>query len=222
MADARTEALRRLLDANDPSVREADWAEFVQGYSRLILHVARSICGEHDGAMDQYAYVLEQLRAEDFRRLRTFVADGRSEFSTWLLVVAQRICLDHHRRRYGRVRNNGNGSIADEDDAMVRRRLADMVGADIDLDSLADGNGVDAEYAIRVEQLYDALNLSLSRLPPRDRLLVKLRFEDDCSIPEIATALDVPSRFHVYRRLAQVLASLKTTLVRNGVSESAP
>jgi DNA-directed RNA polymerase specialized sigma24 family protein len=49
--------------------------------------------------MDGYAYVLEALRSDDYRRLRAYAADGRSKFSTWLVVVARRLCLDLHLRR---------------------------------------------------------------------------------------------------------------------------
>ena len=104
MADARAGILRRLLDATDPSLREAAWTDFVGAYSKLILHVARSSCASQDAAMDHYAFILDQLASDDFRRLRRYVADGRSEFSTWLVVVAQRLCRDHDRQRYGRLR----------------------------------------------------------------------------------------------------------------------
>ena len=78
MADAPPAVLTRLLAVSDPAAREASWSDFVSAYSKLILHVARSAGGDQDSAMDRYAYVLEQLRGEDFRRLRTYVADGRS------------------------------------------------------------------------------------------------------------------------------------------------
>jgi RNA polymerase sigma factor (sigma-70 family) len=222
MADARTEALRRLLDAADPSTREADWDRFVAGYSGLIIHVARKICGDHDGAMDHYAYVIEQLRADDFRRLRTFVADGRSELSTWLLVVAQRLCMDYHRHVYGRRRRNGAESGDVDEDLAARRRLVDMVGASVDLTALADDHGIDAEFSIRVGEMHKLLTNALETLAPRQRLLVKLRFEDGLSMPEIAKSLEMPSRFHAYRALDQVLGALKTALARNGVSDGSP
>src|SRR6185503_13736524 len=104
MPDALPAALGSLLDAKDDAAREARWTDFIGTYSRLILHVTRSGGGLHDAAMDRYAFVLEQLRHDDFRRLRAYVADGRSEFSTWLVVVAQRLCRDHQRHRYGRFR----------------------------------------------------------------------------------------------------------------------
>jgi len=213
--------LARLLEASDSAARESAWAELVGLYSRLLLHVGRSFGGDHDAAMDRYAWVLEQLRADDFRRLRTYVADGRSEFSTWLVVVAQRLCLDHRRTRYGRLRA-ADGDGAHEDEWAARRRLVDLIAADVDLSSIGDGHGAGPEDRVRLADLYHALESALALLDSRDRLLVKLRFEDGIPMPEIARNLEFPSRFHAYRRLTQVLADLRGALERSGVRDPAP
>jgi len=110
MADAPPPELVGLLNASDPAAREVAWASFVKSHSRLLLHVARSIGRDYDAAMDAYAYLLELLRADDCRRLRAYAADGRSKFTTWLVVVARRLCLDHLRHRYGRLREEGGSS----------------------------------------------------------------------------------------------------------------
>lgn len=222
MADVRTDALKSLLETSDLDEREVAWEKFVAGYSRLILHVAHRACGDKDGAMDGYALVLEQLRADDFKRLRSFVADGRSEFSTWLLVVAQRICLDERRRKYGRVHNSTTLDTESREHVKVRARLANLIGADIDMLELADGNGQTPEREIRVKEMHDAVENSLAKLEPRQRLLVKLRFEDDLAMPDIARTLELPSRFHAYRMLSVVLEQLKRSLATNGVSDSEP
>jgi RNA polymerase sigma factor (sigma-70 family) len=221
MADAIA-TLGRLLDASDPSGREAAWAEFVAIHSRLILHVARSFHGDHDAAMDRYAQVLEQLRRDDFRRLRTYAADGRSEFSTWLVVVAQRICQDHRRSRYGRFRPAEGDSATQEEEWAARRRLVDLISADVDLSSLGDHKAGDPEDKLRLADMYQALESALTLLEPRDRLLVKLRFEDDLPMPEVAQSLGFPTRFHAYRRLSRVLEDLRRALERSGVRDAAP
>jgi RNA polymerase sigma factor (sigma-70 family) len=222
MTDARTDALHRLLNGHDDAAREAAWTEFAQGYTRLIFHVARTVCDDHDGVMDHYTHVLEQLRADDFRRLRTFVADGRSELSTWLLVVAQRLCLDYRRHVYGRSRGSNDSTHSSDEDLAARRRLIDLIGSRIDLESLAASDGVDPEYAVRVQQLHSELTAALASLPPTDRLLVKLRFEDGMAMPDIAKNLDFPSRFHVYRKLDQILETLRISLMRRGVTDRNP
>jgi RNA polymerase sigma factor (sigma-70 family) len=222
MASALPVVLGRLLDSSDPAAREAGWEEFITTHTRLLLHVARSLGGDQDVVMDRYTYLLEQLRRDDFRRLRSYAATGRSEFSTWLVVVAQRIYLDHHRQRYGRFRpRDGEEAVQDEERA-ARRRLVDLLSAEIDLGSIADKVGLDAEGALRSAELQRHLLLALGRLAPADRLLIKLRFEDDLPMPEIARTLAFPTRFHAYRRLTQALAELRLALQGSGVRDATP
>jgi len=214
--------LARLLEASDSAVRESAWSAFVAEYSRLLLHVSRSLGGDHDAAMDRYACVLEHLRADDFRRLRVYVADGRSEFSTWLVVVAQRVCLDHRRTRYGRLRATDGDPRARDEEWAARRRLVDLLSADVDLSSISDGAARDPEDRVRLADLYHALESALACLDPRDRLLVKLRFEDEIPMPDIARDLGFPTRFHAYRRLTRVLLDLRRVLESGGVRDAAP
>ena len=222
MADARTVVLRRLLDANDPSLREAAWTDFVAAYSSLILHVTRSVCTDQDRAMDHYAYNLDQLAAEDYRRLRRYVADGRSEFTTWLVIVVQRLCRDHDRQRYGRLRVHEGNVAAAEDQHAIRRRLVDLIGAEVDLDLVPDRRSNGADYAMSADEVHKALEGGLQSLEPSQRLLLKLRFEDDCGMEEIAEMMRLPSRFHAHKQLTLVLQKLKTALERRGIAESAP
>ena len=93
--------LAQILEACDSAARERAWKGFLETYSRLILHTLRRLGGEYDAIMDGYAYVLEHLRRDEFRRLRAYTPSARSQFSTWLVVVVHRLGLDHHRHRYG-------------------------------------------------------------------------------------------------------------------------
>jgi RNA polymerase sigma factor (sigma-70 family) len=222
MPDARPANLSRLLSAEESPAREVCWAEFVSAYSRLILHVARQFGGEHDASMDRYAFVLEQLRADNYRRLRTYVADGRSEFSTWLVVVTQRLCRDHQRHRYGRMRSRESDAAAYDEEWAARRRLVDLIGAEVDLSTISDEGGDDAESRVRLADMYSALEWALGELDRRDRLLIKLRFEDDVPMPEVASLLGFPTRFHAYRRLKEVLGALRFALERQGIKEATP
>ena len=213
MADGLPIVLRRLLEASTPSLQEASWESFLADHSRLILHVTRSVCREHDGAMDMYAYILDQLRQNDYRRLRTYAADGRSQFSTWLVVVAQRLCIDYHRRRYGRLRREDNTSHEREFDRNLRRRLVDLAASDIDLHSLVDPRHSDPQAAPgEGPDPQDVVDAAIADLPPQDRLLIKLRFEDQLSIRDTAITLGLPTRFHVHRRLKAVMRILRATL----------
>lgn len=214
-------ALGHLLDAK-ADTQEDRWAKFVDTYSRLILHVSRSIGGDHDAVMDRYAFVLEQLRREECRRLRTFVADGRSEFSTWLVVVTQRLCRDHERHRYGRMRSRDRHAETTEADQASRRRLVDLIGAEIDLSLLVDEAGSDPESTLRATDIRAALESAMAQLSVRDQLLIKLRFEDALPMPDVAASLGFRTRFHAYRRLTELLGRLRRALEAQGFGESAP
>jgi RNA polymerase sigma factor (sigma-70 family) len=220
MTQALPRVLAGILDEHDQSRREEAWADFVASYSKLILYVARRFGGDHDAAMDRYTAVLERLRADDFRRLRTYVADGRSEFSTWLVVVAQRICLDDRRHRYGRLRRPIGDSPEHDEEQAARRRLVDLVGSEVDLSSIGDNGAGSAEDTVRLADLYHSLQGALGLLEPQDRLLIKLRFEDGLPMPEIARSLKFRTRFHAYRRLTQVLGDLRHALEDSGVRDA--
>jgi RNA polymerase sigma factor (sigma-70 family) len=211
--------LSALLDARDGPARDAAWRSFVETHSRLLLHTARSMDRDYDAAMDAYAYLLEQLQHDDYRRLRAYVSDGRSKFTTWLVVVARRLCLDHLRHRYGREQNSGpRGSETRE----VRHRLADFLTEEIDSADLPDAGTGDPHTQLRAAELSRSLAVELRRVEPRDRLLLTLRFEDDLSAREIARLMGFPTPFHVYRRLAGVLGQLRAALTRRGVQDSEP
>jgi RNA polymerase sigma factor (sigma-70 family) len=166
--------------------------------------------------MDGYAYVLEALRADDYRRLRAYTADGRGKFSTWLVVVARRLCLDFHRKRYGRERDVGSDS---RELRAARKRLVDLVGDEIDPANLSP-SGTDPAIELQARDRASAIETTLGALSARDRLLLTLRFEDDLSAREIAQVMGFATPFHVYRRLNALLAELRLALRRRGVDEA--
>jgi len=211
--------LAHLLGHLEPSARDDAWTAFVRANSRLILYVAHSLGGDHDDVMDRYAFVLEQLRRDDFHRLRGYGADGRGKFTTWLVVVARRLCLDHHREKYGRTRGENEGR---ENGHRMRGRLVDLISDDAELTELVDTSGDGPEERLRALQLDGALQSAIASLEPDDRLLLRLRYEDELPAPQIARIMSCRSQFDVYRRLRRVLDTLRTLLIRNGVGDSGP
>jgi RNA polymerase sigma factor (sigma-70 family) len=207
--------LERLLQASRGPSPERAWSDFLQEYSRLILHAVRSFGGSYDETMDRYAYVLERLRNSDYRRLRLYVADGRGAFTTWLFVVVRRCCLDETRSRYGRPR----GDVSDTQ--RQRRQLADQVAADIDPDILPGADSSPEDLA-RASQLNEKLASAIERLDPDDRLMLRLRFHDEVPVTEIARIASFPTVFHVYRRLNVIFEELRQTLHGAGVRDAAP
>ena len=170
--------------------------------------------------MDAYAHVLERLRRDSCRTLRTYCPDGRSQFTTWLVVVARRTCVDFYRQKYGRPRGESR-SHAVKLERDTRYRLASFVGVEDELSQIAD-EGSGPEGAVRGCQLYEALEATVSELSPDDQLLLRLRFTDDLTAQRIASVMSMPSQFHVYRRLKAVCAELRRRLNELGVEDSAP
>ena len=209
MATTLPPELAGLLAGGDDAAGEAAWAAFLRSQSRLLLAVCRSLGRDYDATMDAYAFLLDQLRKDDYRRLRAYAADGRSKFTTWLVVVARRLCLDHHRHKYGRTRD-GPPEAAEQRSA--RRRLIDLVAAEVDPSTVVDPGSADPESAMVDRDQADRLAAALAGLEPRDRLLLTLRFEDDLSAREIGELLGFPTPFHVYRRLTAVLGALRQRL----------
>ena len=208
-----------LLDAADPAAREAAWKSFLETHSRLLLHTARTLHRDYDATMDAYAYLLDQLRHNDFHRLRSYAADSGSKFTTWLVVVARRVCLDRLRQRYGRRQN---ASPESREAQAARGRLVDLLAEDLDPSDVADPAGGTPETNLRAAELSRSLTNALSRLEPRDRLLLTLRFEDGLPAREIGQVMGFPTPFHVYRRIHALLEGLQAVLRRRGVEDSEP
>jgi RNA polymerase sigma factor (sigma-70 family) len=167
--------------------------------------------------MDRYAHILERLRADDFKRLRSYSAIPTTKFSTWLVVVARRISTDLHRSRYGRLRESATPGPPETNTRAARKRLADLLATNIDLNVIADSSTPDPERHLVLLEMSEVLDHALSRLPARDRLLLALRYEDDTPTREIADLMAFPSLFHVYRRLKKVLGGLREILESRGI-----
>lgn len=213
------EVLRELLAATDAPDRERAWGAFLVEYSDVVMGVARRMGGSHDVVMDRYTFVLEALSRDGHHRLRTYLADGAGHFTSWLSVVVRRLCHDEHRRRYGRLQGE---SVVSAEQHAARRSLVDLIGNELDVDALAVAGGHDPDLDLRRSELKAALADALAELPVSDRLVLRLRFEDGLSVPEIARATSAGSPFRLYRRINRLLEGLKSALLRAGVDDAAP
>jgi RNA polymerase sigma factor (sigma-70 family) len=207
--------LAALLAATSQEARDAAWAAFVEAYTPLLLHTAYRFGHTYDGAMDRYTYLLDHLYREDFRRLRAFTAPGAGRFSTWLVVVARRLLLDYHRHRYGRTRSSAGHDVEEfRAAAAMRRHLAEMDGDEAALLLIRDGSVPDPEAATHAAERTRAVHAAVGSLEPRDQLLLRLRFDEELAAHEIADVMGFATQFHVYRRLAVVLAKVGKLLPR--------
>ena len=215
MPDAASRhALRSLLGANSPEDREAAWAEFLKQHSKLILHTARRASAGHDDVMDRYTHVLDRLRQDDFRRLRSFSLNGTGKFTTWLVVVVRRLCIDHHRGLLGRPPGDPDKTMNLE--FIARRNLAALLADDLDLDQIPEEASKRPDADLIQRERADQLAAALAELAPKDQLLLTLRYVDDHSPEKVARMLGYSSRFAVHRRLRSLLATLRRGLEARG------
>lgn len=205
-------ALHDLLHAPDPAARDTAWGMLLEDYSRLLLKVASARRGGHDVTMDRYTYILDKLREQDCRRLRGYTARD-AKFSTWLVVVARRLCSDFDRERYGRFREPDKN-----ESAVARRSLANLANAAQVNEELLPAED-DPEAAVDAAERSRVLEEALAALPAEDRLLVRLRYEDGVAVQEIRAAVGYPTVFHVYRRLKAIHAHLRNQLVHRGLRQ---
>lgn len=209
------EPLAAVLASPDGEAAERAWTSFLEEYSPLLIRVARHLGGDHDAVMDRYAWVLDGLRHDNYRRLRPWAAEGRGKFTTWLVVVARRLCHDYHRHRYGRPQ----GQAPDADARATRRNLVDLVGPELDHDSIPGENQAGADTVLIYRERSDRLRAALERLDTADRVILRYRFEDNLPVPRIARMLGIESPFVLYRRIDRILGTLRRDLSAAGVDD---
>jgi len=82
------------------------WDLFLDRYRRLIFAAIRHYAHDYDDVMDVFARVCEALRADNLRRLQSYVERPihHARFSTWLVTVVRNLTVDWFRHRDGRRR----------------------------------------------------------------------------------------------------------------------
>ena len=91
--------LRKLSSADASSA----WAGFLDMYAPLLMHTASQFVYDQERINDCFLYVCEQLSDQGFRRLLKYNTEGRARFRTWLGTVVFNLCVDWHRREFGRA-----------------------------------------------------------------------------------------------------------------------
>lgn len=219
MARSPPKELVDLFGASNEAATDGAWERFLQRHSGTILNATWREAGDYDGRMERYVFILEQLKKDEFQRLRRYAADPRARFETWLTVVCRRLCVDYYRSRYGRDRARGRES---RERTARRRRLTDLVAEELDPDGALDASSPDPEEEACRSELARALEGALSELGHEDRLLLRLRFQDDLPARAVTQVLHLPTVFHFYRRLNSALGFLKSRLEERGIEGSEP
>jgi RNA polymerase sigma factor (sigma-70 family) len=209
--------LESLVTAADYATQERAWVAFLGHHSDVMLRVARAMGGGHDAIMDRYAFVIDALQRDNYKRLRAFLPEGRGSFHTWLAVVARRLCMDEHRQRYGRTQSDDPQAQMER---ATRHQLADLVGSELGLEAIEDETDALPDLELERAEQRAVLDAALAQLDVTDRLILRLRFEDGLSVPEIARLVGVDSPFKIYRQLDKLLAAVRKYLEAAGIHDA--
>jgi RNA polymerase sigma factor (sigma-70 family) len=104
MTGTRENNLDHLLHLLNSADAGAAWAAFIDAYAGLIMRTVIQFEYEQDRSNECFLYVCEKLYEDKFRRLLTFNTAGKSSFSSWLSTVVFNLCIDWHRKEFGRAR----------------------------------------------------------------------------------------------------------------------
>jgi RNA polymerase sigma-70 factor (ECF subfamily) len=167
---------------------QAGWREFVDQFAGLIYHVIQNCAHLRRQALraedmeDLAADIFAQIVARDFAVLRQF--RGESSLAGYLTVIARRICIHHLSQRAAQrevpIGNN-------------RAREAPPPAA-------AAPPEPEFENAEVVQRL-------LTRLPPRDRQVVRMFYLEGRTYDEISEELQIPRN-----SIGPILARARTLL----------
>jgi RNA polymerase sigma-70 factor (ECF subfamily) len=147
------------------------WNDFVDRFLGLIYHSIhhtahlRSVELRPEDTEDIAAEVLLKIIANDFALLKQF--KGQCSLATYLVVVSRRICVHELARR---------AAASD-----VQPQKKDVAEADVAGPPRGDG----LEHLEEVQKL-------LSRLPAKERKVVRLYYLEGRSYEEISTELNIP------------------------------
>lgn len=245
---------------------DAAWTAFLDGYSPLILQVARRYESHRDRALDCFVFVCGALSDDGFKRLLKYQPDRGTRFDTWLRAVVANLCIDWRRQQTGRLRPLRAIAGLSELDQLVYRclyvlgmrrdeclnalrprypdltdqslaginarlfalltpqqrwqlgsRMAGFVSLD---DTPATGEGslqvADAapgpDHLAEEDEQRARLEQAMQRLPAPQRLLLRLRFEQELTLAEVARLAGIPDLHRANRQVQAALAELARLL----------
>lgn len=184
----------------------------VRPYIKLIESICLKRFNYTEEGHECYVYVLDKLMENNYAMINAF--QGRSTFKTYLFSIVTRLTIDFHRHRYGKTSKKSNP----EQPAPKKNRL--KIVSIIDQENLSDEehlgetviNREDEEVKKRLEGIVKS---HLSELSPEDRLLLKMKYEDNFKVSEIAEILKQDQK-KTYRKINTLLSSFKEEFLKEG------
>jgi RNA polymerase sigma-70 factor (ECF subfamily) len=183
--------LRRCL-AHQPGA----WNDFIDRFLGLIYHVVhhtahlRSTPMRPEDIEDVAAEVLLQIVAHDYAVLRQF--KGHSSLATYLTVISRRICVHELARR-------------------IAAREVQPVGES------ANHEAEEEVHHTRGLESLEEVEKLLSRLPSKEREVVRLHYIEGRTYEEISTELSIP-----VNSIGPILSRARKKLRTNGKGPSRP
>jgi RNA polymerase sigma-70 factor (ECF subfamily) len=154
-------------------VRKGDHAAFAVLVSRH-LPAVYTFCVRILNNADEAQDVAQETFLKAWRHLGRF--DTKKSFRTWLFAIAKNTATDALRKR--RSVSFSALQKTDRDDSFE--------------DTLADTEPLPEELFARASLARD-VQQALQQLPPRDRMILSLRYEEELSFEDIADVMEIPA-----------------------------
>jgi RNA polymerase sigma factor (sigma-70 family) len=81
----------------------AAWTEILNRHASLIMKTASQFEYQQDRKDDCFLYVSEKLSEDGFKRLLRYRPRHNASFKAWLITVIFNLCIDWHRKEFGRA-----------------------------------------------------------------------------------------------------------------------
>jgi RNA polymerase sigma factor (sigma-70 family) len=99
-SEVQVDSLLRQLSSGDAA---SAWTKFLHRYSALIMKTAIHFEYQQDRQNECFLFVSEKLFENDFKRLLKYDRSRGASFNTWLITIVHHLCIDWHRKEFGRV-----------------------------------------------------------------------------------------------------------------------
>ena len=185
---------------------KAAWNKLVEKVSSFVYYCIHKVIRTYGGEIsdediqDIFQNVFLALCKDNFKKLRSY---GRKcKFTTWLSFVVRSVCVDY-------LRKEKKGSTISLDEP-VHLKQKDENSAISRGDTMAD-KSEDVVSQLEQAQVQEIVHNVLDGLPSRERMIIRLFYEEGKKYREIAGIMDIPENT-VASALSRVKASLKSKL----------
>ena len=187
--------------------------ESINPHLKLIESICLKRFNYSEEGHECYVYVLDKLMENNYARVKAF--QGRSTFKTYLVSITTRLAIDFYRHRYGKTSKKA------ADDLSVPKKNPLKIVPLKDQEAVPDKKSleevvVDKEVNDTQQRLKALVRSQLADLSPEDRLLLKMKYEDDFKVSEIAKILKQDQK-KTYRKIHALLATFRERISKEGI-----